>query len=204
MPLTALPRHHDREGGAACTARTVRSWSPDARLTDSFAAYGDDASGADDGTGDGTHSVRLPDGRVLWLFADTCLGQVYAPPNPVGEPYARQDTSAPLVRNAAVVMHDGHLQLTLPAPLLPDPAPNEWRRPVAARVEPRSPRSPESVVHVLLWTRAAGPVSVELRRSDYDVDWLDATAASAPPNLSRNVSLYRPRFVTLRLGPPTR
>lgn len=142
MPLTALPRHHKREGGAACTARTVRSWSPDARLTESFAAYGDDASGADDGTGDGTHSVRLPDGRVLWLFSDTCLGQVYAPPNPVGEPYARQDTSAPLVRNAAVVMHDGHLQLTLPAPLFPDPAPNEWRRPVAARVEPRSPAHP--------------------------------------------------------------
>lgn len=36
----------------------------------------------------------------------------------------------------------------------------------------------------------------------YDVNWLDATATSAALNLSRNVSLYRPRFVTLRLGPP--
>jgi hypothetical protein len=38
----------------------------------------------------------------------------------------------------------------------------------------------------------------------YDVNWLDATATSAALNLSRNVSLYRPRFVTLRLGPPSR
>jgi hypothetical protein len=37
----------------------------------------------------------------------------------------------------------------------------------------------------------------------YDVNWLDATgAAGAASNLSRNVSLYRPRFVTLRLGRP--
>jgi hypothetical protein len=33
----------------------------------------------------------------------------------------------------------------------------------------------------------------------YDVNWLDASGASAQANLSRNVSLYRPRFVTLRL-----
>ncbi len=33
----------------------------------------------------------------------------------------------------------------------------------------------------------------------YDVNWLETTGAAA--NLSRNVSLYRPRFVTLRLGP---
>lgn len=155
--LTALPKHHAREGGGTCTARTVRSWSPDAKLTDSFAAYGDDETRADDWTGgDGTHSVQLPDGRLLWLFSDTYLGQVHGPPNPVGESYAWRDTTAPLVRNSAVVMRDGKPQLTLPAPLFPDPAPNEWRWPVAARVEPRSPGSAESVVRVLLWTRTAG------------------------------------------------
>lgn len=155
--LTALPKDHDREGGGACTARTVRSWSADAKLTDAFAAYGDDATRADDWTGgDGTHSVRLPDGRVLWLFSDTYLGQVHGPPNPVGESYAWRDTTAPLVRNSAVVMRDGRPQSTLPTPLFPDPAPNEWRWPVAARVEPRSPGSAESVVRVLLWTRTAG------------------------------------------------
>ncbi|MFE2881419.1 hypothetical protein [Streptomyces sp. NPDC059272] len=156
--LTALPRDHHGEGGGTCTARTVREWSPDAKLTDSFAAYGDDETRTDDWTGgDGTHSVRLPDGRVLWLFSDTYLGRVYAPPNPVGESYAWRDTAAPLVRNSAVVMRDGHPRLTLPAPLFPDPGPNAWRWPVAARVEPRSPGSAESVVRVLLWTRTAGP-----------------------------------------------
>ncbi|MEU8792897.1 DUF4185 domain-containing protein [Streptomyces sp. NPDC048643] len=156
--LTALP-DHDREGGGTCAARGVRSWSADARHTDAFARYGDDAGRADDWTGgDGTHSVRLPDGRTLWLFSDTYLGPVYAPPNPVGESYAWRDVSTPLVRNAAVVAaRDGTPESTLPAPLFPDPAPQQWRWPVAARVEPRSPASGEQVLRVLLWTRATGP-----------------------------------------------
>ena len=74
--LTALP-DRDREGGGTCSARTLTSWSAEAELTREFARYGDDAGRADDWTGgDGTHSVRLPDGRVLWLFSDTYLGQV--------------------------------------------------------------------------------------------------------------------------------
>ncbi|WP_406375126.1 DUF4185 domain-containing protein [Streptomyces sp. NBC_00647] len=155
--LTALP-DHDREGGGTCSARTLTSWSAEAELTREFARYGDDAGRADDWTGgDGTHSVRLPDGRVLWLFSDTYLGQVYAPPNPVGESYAWRDANAPLVRNSAIVMsRDGRLRTTLPAPVFPDPAPRQWRWPVAARVEPRSPGSGRRVVRVLLWTRTAG------------------------------------------------
>src|SRR4051812_10247164 len=155
--LTALPGP-DREGGGTCAARTLKSWSADAELTGEFARYGDDATRTDDWTGgDGTHSVRLPDGRVLWLFSDTYLGRVHGPPNPVGESYAWRDTSAPLVRNSAVVMDaGGHLRSTLPAPLFPDPAPGRWRWPVAARVEPRSPGSSEQVVRVLLWMREAG------------------------------------------------
>ncbi|CAM5712181.1 hypothetical protein SALBM135S_02221 [Streptomyces alboniger] len=34
----------------------------------------------------------------------------------------------------------------------------------------------------------------------YDVNWLDPVPASAQANINRNVSLYRPRFVTLRLA----
>jgi hypothetical protein len=156
--LTALPDDDDREGGGACPPRTVASWSADHRLTAEFARYGDDATRTDDWTGgDGTHSVRLPDGRVLWLFSDTYLGRVNPPPNPVGESYAWRDTTAPLVRNSAVVMDgDGRLETTLAAPLFPDPGPNQWRWPVAARVEPRSPGSSEQVVRVLLWVRTAG------------------------------------------------
>jgi hypothetical protein len=155
--LTALPDDGEREGGGACTPRTVGSWSADKDLTAEFAHYGDDARRTDDWTGgDGTHSVRLPDGRVLWLFSDTYLGQVHGPPNPVGESAAWRDNTAPLVRNSAVVMRDGRLQSTLSAPVFPDPGPNQWRWPVAARVEPRSPGSSEKVVRVLLWVRTAG------------------------------------------------
>ncbi|EPD67429.1 DUF4185 domain-containing protein [Streptomyces sp. HGB0020] len=155
--LTALPDGNDREGGG-CTPRKIASWSADQGLTSEFARYGDDATRTDDWTGgDGTHSVRLPDGRVLWLFSDTYLGRVHGPPNPVGESYAWRDGTAPLVRNSAVVM-DGRdrLRRTLPAPLFADPAPNQWRWPVAARVEPRSPGSSRKVVRVLLWVRTAG------------------------------------------------
>ncbi|WP_316755499.1 DUF4185 domain-containing protein [Streptomyces herbicida] len=155
--LTALPQDRHGEGGGRCGARTVASWTYDDALTGEFARYGDDQARADDWTGgDGTHSVRLPDGRVLWLFSDTYLGQVHGPPNPSGEPHAWRDVSAPMVHNSAVVMDRGRLTATLPAPLFPDPAPNQWRWPVAARVEPRTPGSAESVVRVLLWVRAAG------------------------------------------------
>lgn len=154
--LTALPDGDGRDGGD-CTPLTVGSWSADDRLTGEFARYGDDGARSDDWTGgDGTHSVRLPDGRLLWLFSDTYLGQVYGPPNPLGESHAWRDSTAPLVRNSAVLMRDGRLEATLPAPLFPDPGPNQWRWPVAARVEPRSPGSDEQVLRVLLWVRTAG------------------------------------------------
>jgi hypothetical protein len=157
--LVARPDDEDTgPDDGACRARTVGSWQADERLTAEFARYGDDASRTDDWTGgDGTHSVRLPDGRVLWLFSDTYLGRVHAPPNPHGESYAWRDTTAPLVRNSAVLMRDGRLESTLPAPLFADPAPHQWRWPVAARVEPRSPGAEEKVVRVLLWVRTAGP-----------------------------------------------
>ncbi|MEV0255689.1 DUF4185 domain-containing protein [Streptomyces sp. NPDC050732] len=154
--LIALPED-DREGDAACRPRTVASWTADDRSTGEFARYGDDMTRTDDWTGgDGTHSVRLPDGRVLWLFSDTFLGRVHAPPNQAGQPHTWRDPNTPMVRNSAVVMsRSGTLQRTLAAPLFPDPAPQEWRWPVAARVEPRSSGSEERVVRVLLWNRMA-------------------------------------------------
>ncbi|MFF0889699.1 DUF4185 domain-containing protein [Streptomyces sp. NPDC003456] len=154
--LIALPED-DGPDDAACRARTVASWRADDGLTGEFARYGDDPARTDDWTGgDGTHSVRLPDGRVLWLFSDTYLGRVHGPPNPVGEPVAWRDATAPMVRNSAVLMRGGRLESTLPAPLFPDPSPGRWRWPVAARVEPRSPGSAEQVLRVLLWVRTTG------------------------------------------------
>ncbi|WP_306333570.1 hypothetical protein [Streptomyces sp. KL118A] len=154
--LIALPED-DREGDAACRARTVASAAAEDGATEEFARYGDDMTRTDDWTGgDGTHSVRLPDGRVLWLFSDTFLGQIHAPPNPAGQPHTWRDTNTPMVRNSAVVMsRSGTLERTLAAPLFPDPAPQQWRWPVAARVEPRTPGSDERVVRVLLWNRMA-------------------------------------------------
>ncbi|MFE0551094.1 DUF4185 domain-containing protein [Streptomyces pilosus] len=155
--VTGLPGDDSGPDDGGCRPRTVASWSADTALTSEFARYGDDAGRTDDWTGgDGSHSVRLPDGRLLWLFSDTFLGTVHRPPNPVGESYAWRDTTAPMVRNSAVLMRDGRLESTLPAPLFPDPAPGRWRWPVAARVEARSPGSPEQVVKVLLWVRQDG------------------------------------------------
>ncbi|MFI8089563.1 DUF4185 domain-containing protein [Streptomyces sp. NPDC086080] len=156
--VSGWPDDHgpDDEAGG-CRPRTVAAWTADPALTAEFVRYGDDAGRTDDWTGgDGTHSVRLPDGRLLWLFSDTFLGQVHRPPNPAGESYTWRDTAAPLVRNSAVLMRDGRLEGTLPAPLFPDPAPGRWRWPVAARVEPRSPGSAEQVLRVVLWVRQTG------------------------------------------------
>ncbi|MFI6938372.1 DUF4185 domain-containing protein [Streptomyces sp. NPDC050418] len=156
--LFALP-DKDRRGEEPCKGRVVASWTADKNSTAEFARYGDDGARTDDWSGgDGTHSVRLPDDRILWLFSDSYLGQVHPPPNLSGQPYSWRDQTAPFVRNSAVVMSPaGKLEQTLPAPLFPDPAPQQWRWPVAAQVEPRSPGSSEQVVRVLLWTRQAAP-----------------------------------------------
>ncbi|MEY9998088.1 hypothetical protein ABIE67_010207 [Streptomyces sp. V4I8] len=155
-----------------CGALSVESWAADNRVTTAFARYGDDGGRMDDWTGgDGTHSVRLPDGRTLWLFSDPFLGLVHGPPNTAGQPHSWRDTSVPggaaWVRNAAVVMSaSGRLERTLtggtagaPAPLFPDLSqqPKHWRWPVAAVVEPRTPSASEKVVRVLLWNRMVGP-----------------------------------------------
>ncbi|WP_148589557.1 DUF4185 domain-containing protein [Streptomyces sp. WAC01526] len=167
--LWALPRAGAPGRAADCTGRRIASWSADSRHTAEFARYGNDNTRTDDWTGgDGTHSVRLPDGRTLWLFSDTFLDRVQAPPNPQGENrrWRTADTGGtPFLRhNSAVVMsRSGRLERTLtggtaaaPGPFFPDPPGGGWRWPVRASVEPRSPGSPEKVVRVLLWNRAPG------------------------------------------------
>jgi hypothetical protein len=59
--------------------------------------------------------VRLPDGRTVWIFADTFLGQVQPGPNPRGQPYAwRSPFATPLIRNSAILESaDGALTTTL-------------------------------------------------------------------------------------------
>ncbi len=155
------------DGAGACTALAVSGWTADAATTDEFARYGDDATRTDDWTGgDGNHSVRLPDGRTLWLVSDPYLGRVQPPPNRQGQPHAWRDTTLGTpawTRNAALVMSaDGRLERTLlggapgaPTSLFPEPAAplRQWRWPVHAVVEPRAPGSSEQVLRVLLWHR---------------------------------------------------
>ncbi|MFI6770424.1 DUF4185 domain-containing protein [Streptomyces sp. NPDC050355] len=167
--LWALPRAAapDRAGG--CAGRRIASWSVDSRHTGEFARYGDDNTRVDDWTGgDGTHSVRLPDGRTLWLFSDTFLDRIQPPPNPQGQNRRWRTADAggtPFLRhNSAVLMSpSGLLERTLtggtpaaPGPFFPDLPDGGWRWPVHASVEPRTPGAREKVVRVLLWNRAPG------------------------------------------------
>ncbi|MER6311485.1 hypothetical protein [Streptomyces sp. NPDC001657] len=79
--LWVLPGSDGPRRAAGCTGRRIASWSVDSRQTAAFARYGNDNSRTDDWTdGDGTHSVRLPDGRTLWLFSDTFLDRIQPPP----------------------------------------------------------------------------------------------------------------------------
>ncbi|KIZ15186.1 DUF4185 domain-containing protein [Streptomyces natalensis] len=167
--LWALPRSGAPDRTAACTGRRIADWSTDSGYTTAFARYGDDNTRLDDWTGgDGTHSVRLPDGRTLWLFSDTFLDRVQPPPNPQGRPYrwrTADQGGTPYLRHNSLVVTDrsGRPERTLtggtpaaPGPYFPDPRGGGWRWPVRASVEPRTPGSREQVVRVLLWNRTPG------------------------------------------------
>ncbi|MDO3703571.1 fibronectin type III domain-containing protein [Micromonospora sp. C28SCA-DRY-2] len=93
------------------------------RLTALFEHYGD-TSGRWSG-GDRTTSVRLPDGRLLWLFSDTFLGPV--------NPDRSRPRSAAFINNSAVVQHGDELRETVhggsaeePASLVPPPAADQF------------------------------------------------------------------------------
>ncbi|WP_327029927.1 DUF5005 domain-containing protein [Micromonospora sp. NBC_01740] len=93
------------------------------RLTALFERYGD-TSGRWNGA-DRTASVRLPDGRLLWLFSDTFLG-------PVGPDGSRPRTAS-FINNSAVVQQGDELRETVhggtaedPASLVPPPAADQF------------------------------------------------------------------------------
>ncbi len=113
-------------GGAAAPERvgTVRFGAavPETALTSAWQRYGDTSdqwSGAD-----GTTSVKLPDGRVVWLFSDTFLGTVNADHS--------RPRGAPFVNNSMVVQ-DGSDFTTLtggspsaPTSLVPSGTADGW------------------------------------------------------------------------------
>ena len=86
----------------SCSALVPRKVTADTATTGAFAAYGDGATaGPQWAGGDGTHSVRLPDGRTLWLFDDTLLGPV-RPPD-IAHPGTWSPPGSPGVANSAVI-----------------------------------------------------------------------------------------------------
>lgn len=89
--------------GAVAKAEIPAGGMSAAQLNDAFRTYGD-TSGRWNG-GDSTASVKLPDGRMVWLFSDTFVGSV----NPDG---SRPDFQ-PMIHNSIVVQDDATLSETL-------------------------------------------------------------------------------------------
>lgn len=152
----------DDDADSACRGAVVKSWRSDDAMTAELARYANDNTRLDDWTGgDGSRSVRLPDGRILWMSADTFLDEVHG---------GKSRAAGPVwVRNAGLVLSpEGKVEKTLlgqqdgqNTALFPGSAAADgrevWRWPVQAVVEPRSPHGPASdrVVRVLLWQREA-------------------------------------------------
>jgi hypothetical protein len=115
----------------ATCAPTVKSAAVDAKLTSLFTNYGNDNSRLDDWTGaDGTYSVDLPNGRELWIFSDTFLGQVNADgsrPPVVGEGGTTVflNNSFAVERNGKLsTIHDG--TVANPTAVMPPRDQNHW------------------------------------------------------------------------------
>lgn len=111
--------------GRSCVLRplSVRSVETTVEPEGTFNRYA--ASTRDGWTGgDSTYSVKLPDGRIVWLFSDTWMG----PLNGDGT----RPVSAPLVNNTFVVQSGGTLTTyqggTAGAPraLMPPSGPGKW------------------------------------------------------------------------------
>ncbi|MCT2590921.1 hypothetical protein LHJ74_13545 [Streptomyces sp. N2-109] len=74
--------------------------------------------------GDSTYSVRLPDGRLLWMFSDTFLGPLNAD--------GTRPTNAPLVNSSFVAQNDSSLKTITggttdnPRAIMPNEDPHRW------------------------------------------------------------------------------
>jgi hypothetical protein len=104
-------------------APVVDTVTTDSTLTTMFSRY---AATTPDGWtgGDSTFSVRMPDGRILWLFSDTFLG-------PLNKDGTRPG-NAHLVNNSFVVQAGSQLTTVVggapgrPAAIMPRPDANHW------------------------------------------------------------------------------
>jgi hypothetical protein len=119
-------------------AQARAPWAvPDEAFNRLFTRSGDGWTG-----GDGTSSVPLPDGRMVWMFGDTFLGSV--------NPDRSRAPGSPLINNSFVVQ-DGDTLTTLyggtaskPAALVVPADGSSWYWPGAGVVE-------KDVLRVFLW-----------------------------------------------------
>ena len=123
------------------------------------------------GTADGGAPVRLPDGRVVWIFGDTFIGQVQG---------GRSMAPGWVFANNSFVLQDGACFQPIMggmrgarADLIPDPAPNQWYWPMTGVVTNGALQ-----VFLLHMERASGPAAFDWRATGVDV------ATFALPTLS--------------------
>ncbi|NUW43687.1 DUF4185 domain-containing protein [Nonomuraea rhodomycinica] len=131
VPSVSADRSATTLTSSSACAPTVKGASTDARLTSLFTAYGNDNSRLDDWTGaDGTYSLRMPDGRELWIFSDTFLGRI----NPDGSrpPVVEEGGTTVFLNNTFAVERAGRLATIhggtpdKPAAVMPPRDKNHW------------------------------------------------------------------------------
>ncbi|GAA4622591.1 hypothetical protein GCM10023196_015400 [Actinoallomurus vinaceus] len=116
---------------AGVPAPKLRAVRPDSRLNGMFTSYGNGNRRLDDWTGaDGTYSVRLSDGRDLWIYSDTFLGRVNE--DGTRPPTVDDGGTTPFVNNSFIVQKGRRLTtehggtVKNPTALLPPPDKNHW------------------------------------------------------------------------------
>jgi hypothetical protein len=127
----AAPPAAGPEVCAGVPAPKLRAVRPDAQLTGLFTKYGNSDRRVDDWTGaDGTYSVKLRDGRDLWIYSDTFLGQVNA--DGTRPPTTDDGGTTPFINNSFILQKGDRLRTEHggttkdPTALLPPPDKNHW------------------------------------------------------------------------------
>lgn len=104
--LVAVPQQAGADDSTCAPA--VQNATINSDVTSLFSDYANDNSRLDDWTGgDGTYSVPLPNGELLWIFSDTFLGRV----NPDGSrsPVIEEGGDTPFLNNTFIVQDGDEL-----------------------------------------------------------------------------------------------
>lgn len=160
-----------------CTAAPLARDGPDSAFTALWKVPRNGWTG-----GDGTFSVALPDGSIVWAFGDSFIGGIAAD--------GTRDPSTALVRNALVVQSGACLRTLVggppaaPAATFPAPDPSRWSWPGQPFVEGGELRVPLSRIVSTGPGRFdfafAGSELATLRPGDLAVQSIVPVAAGSP------------------------